>query len=141
MRRFALIAVFFVGTMSIFTILVQGSTMPALLGALGITRKTPVQMQHLLMAAKEVEEYANRNLAHLKVLPPPPPPLLKPCTFTLIPHTASQSEIDFSRPRRQEHCVEVRETGANMHSMSPLLRCLVQTEAQLGPIWWGTPAI
>lgn len=67
MCRFALIAVFFVGTMSIFTILVQGSTMPALLGVLGITRKTPVQMQHLLMAAKEVEDYANRNLAHLKV--------------------------------------------------------------------------
>eukprot|EP00892_Ulva_mutabilis_P004618 jgi/Ulvmu1/2528/UM138_0033.1 len=63
---FALIAVFFVGTMSIFTILVQGSTMPALLAFLGITRKTPVQMQHLLMAAKEVEEYANRNLSHLK---------------------------------------------------------------------------
>lgn len=55
--------------MSIFTILVQGSSMPALLAFLGITRKTPVQMQHLLMAAKEVEEYANRNLSHLKVGP------------------------------------------------------------------------
>ena len=41
--RFALITVFFVGTMSILTILVQGATMPWLLYALRITKKTPVQ--------------------------------------------------------------------------------------------------
>jgi hypothetical protein len=62
--------VFFVGTMSVITILLQGSTISALLSYLGITKKTPVQLQHLLMAAKEVEEYANRNLGHLKVRMP-----------------------------------------------------------------------
>jgi hypothetical protein len=53
--------------MAVLTIIVQGSTMPYLLGWLGTTRKTPVQTQHLLMAAKEVEEYATNKVFHLQV--------------------------------------------------------------------------
>ena len=70
--RYATIIVFFAGTMSVLTLLVQGTTMPAMLALLGVTKKTPVQIQHLLMAAKEVEEYADRNLSHLRVRPSPP---------------------------------------------------------------------
>lgn len=65
--RYTTIVIFFTGTMSVLTIIVQGSTMPLVLSWLGLTKKTPVQIQHLLMAAKEVEEYADRNLAHLRV--------------------------------------------------------------------------
>ena len=53
--------------MSVLTIIIQGSSMPWVLSWLGLTKKTPVQIQHLLMAAKEVEEYADRNLGHLRV--------------------------------------------------------------------------
>ena len=64
--RYATITVFFVGTMSVLTLLVQGTTMPRLLKLLGVTKKTPIQIQHLLLAAKEIEDYADRNLSHLK---------------------------------------------------------------------------
>jgi NhaP-type Na+/H+ or K+/H+ antiporter len=43
--RYATIIVFFAGTMSVLTILVQGTTMPMLLNLLGVTRKTPVQVR------------------------------------------------------------------------------------------------
>ena len=72
---------FFAGTMSVLTLLVQGTTMPAMLALLGVTKKTPVQIQHLLMAAKEVEEYADRNLSHLRVRPSPP---ARVCAISLV---------------------------------------------------------
>jgi hypothetical protein len=78
--RYATIIVFFAGTMSVLTILIQGTTMPYLLSWLGVTKKTPVQIQHLLMAAKEVEEYADRNLAHLRVR----------CCFALLVRVTAQ---------------------------------------------------
>jgi hypothetical protein len=67
-HRFTTIVVFFAGTMSVLTIVVQGTTMPFVLNWLGITRKTPVQIQHLLLAAREVEEYADRKLSYLRVI-------------------------------------------------------------------------
>lgn len=41
--------------------------MPWVLAKLGLTKRSPAQLQSLLLAAKEVEEYAEKHLQHLKV--------------------------------------------------------------------------
>lgn len=71
--RFATIVVFFTGTMAVMTIIIQGSSMPFVLKYLGLTKKSPAQLQSILLAAKEVEEYAEKHLQHLKVRSAAPP--------------------------------------------------------------------
>lgn len=41
--------------------------MPYVLKWLGLIKKSPAQLQSLLLAAREVEEYADKHLQHLKV--------------------------------------------------------------------------
>lgn len=78
--------------------------MPLALRLLGFMRKTPVQIQHLLIAAKEVEEYADRNLSHLKARALAPPPRRR------LPHgRAATSLLLSSCPR----CAVLTENGRN----------------------------
>ena len=54
------------GVIAVMTILINGGTMPMLLGWLAITRPSPEKVEVLISVIREVEEYGERHLEHLK---------------------------------------------------------------------------
>ncbi|GMH39853.1 hypothetical protein BSKO_07757 [Bryopsis sp. KO-2023] len=65
-KRFQALVVFHMGLMAAATLLVNGTSIPLILRVLGVTNPTPAKLEVLLHVVKEVEQYGETHLAHLK---------------------------------------------------------------------------